>query len=106
MKVEVYIKSRRGDYEAKGVFEDGKLIVKKGSKIKLSFAEHIRGGQKARSYRDDPAYVDAEGNVLKDCEFGSPSTAAQFITGTSTNGYTKWFVKEKTTLSKYLGRDK
>lgn len=106
MRIEVYIKSRNGNFEAKGIFEDGKLIVRKGSKIELSFADHIRGGKMARSYRDDPAFVDAEGNVLKDCEFGSPSTAAQFVTGRSTNGYKKWFVKEKTSLSKYLGRDK
>lgn len=105
MKINVFITSRRGDYRADGVFEDGKLTVKKGSKIKLTFAKHIRGGQKARSFRDDPKYVDKEGNVLMDCEFNSPSTAAQFVTGSSTNGYTKWFVQEKVNLSKYLGRE-
>lgn len=84
MSIEVYLTSKDASYDAKGTYNEESFVVKKGSKIRLEFAEHIRGGRKAKSYRMDPNIVDSEGIVLKDCEFGSPSTAAQFVTGRST----------------------
>lgn len=104
MSIDVYLSSKDHSYDAKGTYSERILIVKKGSKIRSNFAEHIRGGNNAKSFRDNPMFVDADGNVLVDCMFSSPSTAAQFVTGSSTNGYTAWHVDKKTTLKKYLGR--
>lgn len=103
MSIEVYLTSKDQSYDAKGTYTEDFFIVKKGSKIRLDFADHIRGGRKAKSFRHDPKVVDNEGNVLKDCEFGSSSTAAQFVTGSSTNGLMAWHVDKKTTLKARLG---
>lgn len=106
MEINVSLTNRRKDFNANGVFSEDFFVVKKGSVIRLDFAEHIRGGKKAKSYRNNSLFVDEDGNVLIDCSFRSPSTAAQFVTGRSTNGYVAWRVDEKTTLGKFLGRSK
>ncbi|MEA4898705.1 MAG: DUF4357 domain-containing protein [Christensenellaceae bacterium] len=105
MSLEVYLTSKDQSYDAKGSYSEGTFIVKKGSKIRLAFAEHIRGGKKAKSFRDDPHVVDSDGIVLADCVFTSPSTAAQFVTGRSANGYMVWHIDKKTTLARSLGRN-
>lgn len=102
MLLEVYLDSRGHKYYAKGVYSEEGLVVKKNSRINLSFAKHVKGGKKAKSFRDNPELVDQAGVVLADCLFDSPSTAAQFITGSSVNGYTAWHVDKKTTLKKHL----
>ena len=94
MKVTLYLKSRSNAFSAESIYEDGKITVKKGSVVNLTFAEHIRGGKKAKSYLNDDRYVDEKGLVLKDCSFNSPSTAAQFVTGSSRNGYLVWKTKD------------
>ena len=68
---------------------NGKIItVLAGGKMSLDFANHIKGRKTAKAYRDNPEYVDGDGNIFKNCEFTSPSTAAQFVNGQSTDGYT------------------
>ena len=47
-------------------------------------------------------YTDSERNIIKECVFTSPSTAAQFVTGRSTNGYDTWKIEKKKNLGKYL----
>lgn len=103
MEIEVYLTSKHQAYNAIGLYTDKTFIVKKGSKIRLGFAGHIKGGKTAKRYREDPSVVDAQGNVLKDCAFGSSSTAAQFVTGCSTNGLEAWRVDKQTSLKSYLG---
>lgn len=102
MSILVKLAPRNGSCYAEGIFDNGILIVKKGGKINPDFASHIRGGTSAKKYRENPEYVDGEGNILKDCEFSSPSTAAQFVTGRSTNGYEAWKVEAKKNLGDYL----
>ena len=102
MKIHVTLSSKVYDEMAEAIYEGSIITVLPGGKIRLDFAEHIRGGRKAKSYRDNPEYVDAEGNILKECVFTSPSTAAQFVTGISTNGYEKWKVEPKKSLGEYL----
>lgn len=102
MKINVTITKRNGAAYAVGVYEGSTFIVQKGGKIEPDFANHIRGGKAAKAYRSNPEYVDNEGNILKDCEFKSPSTAAQFVLGTSSNGYESWKVEKKMSLGKYL----
>lgn len=104
METNLYLTAKNGEYDAKAIYKDGVVIVKAGSKIRLTFAEHIRNGRgkKALSYRNDPSYVDEKGIVLKDCAFRSASTASQFVTGSSTNGLVTWRVDSKTKLKKWL----
>lgn len=102
MEIQVKLAPRNGSCYADGVFDGSVFTVKKGGKINLDFAKHIRGGKSAKSYRDNPDFVDSDGNILKDCDFSSPSTAAQFVTGRSTNGYEAWKVDAKKNLGDFL----
>ena len=102
MEIVVKLAPRNGSCYAEGGYTQNGFTVKKGGKINLDFAAHIRGGKSAKKYRGDVEYVDKEGNILKDCEFSSPSTAAQFVTGRSTNGYKAWKVDSKKSLGDYL----
>jgi len=98
--IKVYIK--KADFKATGFYNDGKLIVKKGSTINPAFAPYIKGISLAKKNREDREVVDAEWTVLKDCEFPSPSTAAQFVMGQSRDGYDAWKVEEGKSLGQYL----
>lgn len=98
----IFLKSKKGVYDAQAKYDNGKITVLKGSKIQMDFADHIRGGKTAKSYRENKEYVNSEGIVIKDCEFSGASTAAQFVTGRSTNGLIAWKVENKISLKDYL----
>lgn len=100
--MKIYLKGRNGVYDATAEYEDGKITVLKGTKIQMDFAEHIRGGRLAKKFRESREYVDGNGLVIKDCEFRSASTAAQFVTGRSTNGLVAWKLEKKVSLKDYL----
>lgn len=98
----LFLKSRNDSFCATATYDDGVMTIEPGSKINRSFAKHIRGGKTSMKYRDDRKFVDVEGNVLQPCTFSSPSTAAQFVTGTSRNGYLVWKDENKVTLKELL----
>ena len=102
MEIMIKLAPCNGSCYAEGIYSDGIITVKKGGKINLDFAAHIRGGQSAKKYRENAEFVDTNGIILKDCTFNSPSTAAQFVTGRSTNGYEAWKVETKKSLGDYL----
>lgn len=101
MNVKVTLSSRTQNCHAAAEYCGDHIIVKAGGKISEDFAEHIRGGRAAKKYRNNPDYVDGR-TIIKDCEFKSPSTAAQFVSGRSTNGYGAWKVEKKKSLGDYL----
>ena len=102
MRITITIKQRTGVAFATAEYDGKIMTVLAGGKISPDFADHIRGGKTAKGYRDDPEYVDENGNIIKNCEFTSPSTAAQFVTGRSVNGYEAWKVEKKLSLGQYL----
>ena len=102
MEIKVSIRTRSGESYANGIVKEDKFVVLSGGKISKDFAACIRGGRKARSYRGNREFVDENRNIIKDCEFASPSTAAQFVTGRSSNGYEVWKVEKNKSLGKYL----
>lgn len=102
MQIRVHIMQRNGRASAEAIYEDGKMYVLPGGIISEDFADHIQGGRKAKSYRNDSSYVDSNGKILQKCEFTSPSTAAQFVTGRSTNGYEAWKAEGKKSLGTVL----
>lgn len=100
MDITVILKSRNKKYDAIGKYIDSKeFIVCKGSQIYLNNESIV--SKKVMAYRENQEYVDKNGIVIKDCIFGSPSTAAQFVNGSSTNGYVAWKVG-KQSLKEYL----
>lgn len=102
MRIDIRIQSKKTGARAEGVYLGSSVIVKSGGVICRDFAEHIKGGKEAKTLRADKTCVSSEGIILRDCEFRSPSTAAQFVTGRSTNGYEAWKVDNKKSLGKYL----
>jgi hypothetical protein len=58
----------------------------------------------AKRYLNDNNFVDENGIVLKDCSFNSPSTAAQFVTGSSRNGYLVWKTKDGKKLKDIISK--
>ena len=102
MKINISLKQRDTDVFSEAIYDGETVTVLPGGKISADFAKHIQGGRKAKSFRDNPEYVDSERNIIKDCVFTSPSTAAQFVTGRSTNGYEAWKVEKKKSLGKFL----
>lgn len=99
MKQDVFIKGR--EYEAYATYESGKITVHKGSKLGFPRTAAFKRTKQAYSLRDDKSFV-RDGIVIKDCVFNSPSTAAQFITGGSRNGYDTWKVKKGYPLGRFL----
>lgn len=102
MEVKVFIKTRSNLAFAEALYNGETITVLPGGKISPDFAEHIQGGKKALSFRNNSVYVDEDRNIIQECVFHSPSTAAQFVTGRSTNGYEAWKVERKKTLGRYL----
>ena len=84
----VTMKSTRTNYDAQGEYnpDTKKLILKKGSKVSDSIG-HYKGADNIRKKR---GALCKNGILTEDFEFGSASTAACFVTGTSTNGLTTW----------------
>lgn len=102
MKIRVFLESIHNEFFAEAYYEDGAITVLPGGYIRKHFASHIRGGKTSRDYRDNPEYVSDDMTILKECSFSSPSTAAQFVTGRSTNGYDAWKVEDKKSLNQFL----
>ena len=99
MKIEIFIKGR--SYEASATYEDGIIRIHKGSKIGFPAKANFKKINKAYAFREDCKIV-KDGIVIKECTFDSPSTAAQFITGGSRNGYDAWKIEKGYSLGKYL----
>lgn len=96
--MKVYLKRKNG-ISAVGEFNmcDKSLVVKKGSIISnsLSTSEKFRGTKTIEKYRKE--YVDGE-VVKEDVHFKSASSAANFVTGISTNGLIAWKNKDGKTI--------
>lgn len=105
-KIEIYMKNQKGnnEYSASAIYEDGKITIKKGSKIneKIANSATFKLNSKAQSKRDEKGLYDSEGILLKDVIFDSASTAGQFVCGYSVSGMVCWRDKNKKTLKQIL----
>lgn len=100
----LYINTK--NVQATGEFFPAKktFVVKKGSKISesISHSEKFRG---ARSIEKNRLQYVANRIVVADVVFKSPSTAANFVTGCSTNGLTTWKDENGVSLKEILGKE-
>ena len=91
----MFINRTRSGVDATGEYDPDtkECIVKKGSKVsaEVAHSEKFRGANTIEKYRAE--YVKG-GVVSKDVHFKSASTAANFVTGASTNGMTAWKTKD------------
>ncbi len=102
--MEVYlIRKRNNSVDARGVYDPttGALTVLKGSKVsgEIRFTKTFRGAKTIDKLWDEHI----EGTTVKaDVTFKSASTAANFVTGGSTNGLTAWKTKEGKTIKEAI----
>ena len=98
----VYVSKRiNANANAEYDLEKKQFIVKKGSIVsdKVCYSEKFKAAYKIEEQRKK--YV-KEGVVLEDVLFSSPSTAANFVTGRSTNGLIAWKDEKGLSLKKIL----
>ena len=93
--MKVYLKRIRTNVDAVGEYneKDNSLVVLKGSVISdtISTAPKFGGKKSINKIRNGVI----ENNVLKEnISFKSPSTAANFVTGSSCNGLISWKTKD------------
>ena len=98
MKIELVLKRRDGRADAVAIYENGNVIVRKGSLINLSGSE-LSDNSTAQKYRLDRNVVGDDGVVKKDVQFNSASMAATFVTGSITNGLKYWKTSDGKRLS-------
>ena len=70
-----------------------------GSEICLKDADYLSASLKKRR---QAASVDANNKLLKDEEFSSPSSAAEFVLGRSANGCENWKTKDGVTFGQFF----
>lgn len=99
MKISLILKSNKKDFFAKAIFDTDtkETVVLKGSKVSadISNAKTFTGRKAIIKRRNE--YV-KDRIMVDDVIFKSPSTAGNFVTGHSTDGYRSWKNEESKTL--------
>ena len=96
--LEIFTKSRDGLYEAKGIYNGGKVTVYKGSRINNRPSDNFKPSPLVEKMRHDENLVSNDGVLKQDIVFDSLSTAACFVAGRTANGMITW----KTADGKYV----
>lgn len=101
--MKVYLKQRNSDVSAVGEYdvETKELIVRKGAVVSERVATEgkFRGASSVIKKRNDYC---RERKTKEDVLFKSASTAANFVTGTSTNGLLAWKDEEGNSLKSII----
>ena len=106
-ELQLIYKSLRSGFVAKAIYAEGKITVLKGSsisKINSTKLKYAKGILELRDKNSSETAVDENGIVTKNVIFNSPSTAAQFICGSSANGMLVWKDESGNTLKYLLNR--
>ena len=105
--MKVFIKTAKSKIDARGEFnpENGHLTVLEGSKLseRIAYSEKFRGAKTIEKNREG---VVVNGILTQSVEFKSASSAANFVTGNSTNGLTAWKTEDGTKLKDFLSAEK
>lgn len=97
--MKVFLRNRNKEVDAQGEYnkETQALTVLKGSRVSKTVSESPTFRGSLTIQRERAKYV-KEGIVQKDVVFKSSSTAANFVTGNSTNGLRSWKTEDGTAL--------
>lgn len=90
MILQLHTVSRDGLYEAKAVYNDGIVLVKKGSRINTHAGKGFKPSSEVKEKLNDHSCFDENGILLKDVEFTTLSTSASFVAGRTSNGMLTW----------------
>lgn len=101
--MKVYLTRQKNNIFAIGEFDPDtkKLTVRKGSQVSdfVAHSEKFRGAETIEKNRKKAVQ---NGIVVEEISFKSPSTAANFVTGSSTNGLIAWKDEKGRTLKKII----
>ena len=90
--MKLYLKSERSGYDASAEYyvKEKKFVIKKGSKISnyIACSDTFKASKKIVERRENT--IDKNNITLENVTFKSPSTAANYVTGRSTNGLIAW----------------
>lgn len=104
--MKIYLKNKRGSVDAIAEYniETKECVVLAGSIVaeNISHSEKFRG---TKSIEKSRAGKIKNCKVIGDVSFKSASTAANFVTGTSTNGLIAWKTENGNTLKEYIKGD-
>lgn len=102
MKIYIHRKNGKIDAIAEYNSETKECVVQKGSVVseKIAYSKTFRGAKAVEKMRGDGAVVDCV--VTRNISFKSASTAANFVTGASSNGMTVWRDESGKTLKELL----
>ena len=100
-----YLKSAKSNVDAVAEYDAGAktMTVLLGSKVSdsISQSKKFRGAKSIEKSRKD--IVNTKHILIKDIVFKSPSTAANFVTGNSTNGRDAWKDETGRTFKQVIG---
>ena len=68
MIIELHTISRDNLYEAKALYVDGKVTVKKGSRINIRFGKGFKPSNAVKEMLDDHTLYDEEGVLLRELQ--------------------------------------
>lgn len=102
--MKVILRRRNTNIYATGEYnpETKALTVLSGSMVSetIRHTDKFRGAKTIVKNRENSV---VDGKTVIDMHFKSPSTAANFVTGSSTNGLTAWKTEDGKTLKEFLG---
>ena len=99
--MKLILKSKKNLHYAEAEWDGEQIIVLSGSRINPIVA-FPKMSEEIKHMREDQAIVDKQNKLLVDVKFTSPSSAAQFVTGRSVNGYIAWRPDDKMSLKEYI----
>ena len=103
--MKLYLNSKTDAHSAIAEYDGVSVTVLKGSKINLA-VKYPQLPKYILNQRNDDNLVSSTGIVLRDVTFNSPTAAAQFVTGRSTNGYIAWRPNNNMSLKEYIATKK
>ena len=104
--MEVFLVNKSGTVHAKGRYDEsnGTITVLKGSIISKNVSGGtFRSADTVKKLRSNPEQVVGT-KVISDMVFKSASTAANFVTGSSTNGLLSWKNKDGVSLKQLIAK--
>ncbi len=100
---EFYLKSITNNVEAQGVFNEGKMYVLAGSKVRKETVPSYSNANERNVILSEKAIEEKNCYMIKErIEFSSPSAASSFCLGNSSNGWEDWKTRSGKTMNDVL----
>lgn len=104
MEIEIFLTSKAKNVKAYGIFENGTVLVKKGSTVSKNTTSTFHSYKTFREGLINEKIIvemNEEFVFAKDYTFNSPSAASAVILGSESNGWDVWKDSNKNKLKNY-----